>query len=170
MAHGMDGSETGLAARPACGTLPSWAKATPHTCARGGCPFGKSSLPTGSPGLAPRSRACGPWGHQVYFLQTRDLWTSKPQPLGIACSTRDTIGTQQPGQEGRATGHSPAPPAPSPGQDPPDEGWSWWVPVISCLHTRPHQGNPGTLQAATGQHSHRSVSPCTHRGPVGHGL
>lgn len=46
------------------------------------------------------------------------------------------------GQEGHATGHSAAPAAPSPGQDPPDESWSWWVPVISCLPTPPHQGKP----------------------------
>lgn len=86
---GWMGSETGLAARPARGTLPSWAKAALPLA---GWPFGKPSLSTGGPGLTPRSTAWGPRGHQVCFQQTQNLWTSKPQPLGMACSTRDTTG------------------------------------------------------------------------------
>ena len=95
---GWMGSETGLAARPARGTLPSWAKAALPLA---GWPFSKPSLPTGGPGLTPRSAAWGLRGHQVCFQQTQNLWTSKPQPLGMACSVRDTTGAQHTGQEGR---------------------------------------------------------------------
>lgn len=68
---GRDGAGT----RPACGTLPSWAKATPDTCTCCGCPFGKSSLPTGSPGLTLSSRAWGPVGAAKggHTQQTQDL-------------------------------------------------------------------------------------------------
>lgn len=39
-------------------------------------------------------------------------------------------------------GHNPAPPVPSPGQDPPGEGWCWRVPLTSRLPSPPQQEPP----------------------------
>lgn len=125
--------------------------------------------PCGWPGAGSQKQGLWPWGHQVCLQQTQNLGTSKPQPLGLACSSRDTIGTQHPGQEGWHPLAKPCVPSCGFPWTPPREGQSWQVPLNSCLPTPPQQ-TPEPSGPAQGQHSHRNVSPPPASGHVGHEL
>lgn len=165
----MDGVQDRAGCRPACETLPSWGKAAP-TCWMA---IWQGQPPHGQSGTGSRSGAWGPWRHQTRLQQTQNLWTSKPQPLGMACSTWATLGTQHPGQEDLC------PPATTlnqqlwdfPGQDPSSKGQSQRVSLNSSLPTPP-QWEPlspslWAPQASTAMEVHL---PTPASGPAGHGL